>query len=176
MHQSYHTSTNTRTHNQINTNALKPTNALKHTKHPNTQNYHYNRLNVEIWQVLRAELFLSYILPPPRTVNMTLSPLLLANGRQLGSSELVISHCPLCLVKLSTEFCMLRGRILTMRPGLEENFNIWAEAGFLGWVQSLRMGLVSEDVTSLRGWSLPLRQMPTKKKMLLFRLRPTLWI
>ena len=40
------------------------------------------------------------------TVNMTLSPSLLANGRQLGCSEPVISHCPLCPVKLSTKFCM----------------------------------------------------------------------
>ena len=40
---------------------------------------------------------------------MTLAPSLLPNGRQLGSSELVISHCPLCPVKMSTEFCMTMG-------------------------------------------------------------------
>ena len=39
---------------------------------------------------------------------MTSSPSLLANGRQLGSLELVISHCPLYPVKLSTEFCMAK--------------------------------------------------------------------
>ena len=37
---------------------------------------------------------------------MTSSPSLPPNGRQLGGSELVISHCSLCPVKLSTEFCM----------------------------------------------------------------------
>ena len=54
----------------------------------------------------RYELFLSYFLLSPHTVNMTLSTSLIANGRQLGCSESVISHCPLCQVKLSREFCM----------------------------------------------------------------------
>ena len=95
-------------------------NKHKHTyKHINTQtctHYHYNQVNVEIWQVLRIQVdspfkkgwvvFVIFLLPP-YTVNMTLSPSLNANGRQLGSSELVISHCLLCPVKLSTEFCMI---------------------------------------------------------------------
>ena len=54
----------------------------------------------------RSELFLSYFLLFQHTINMTLSTSLNANGRQLGSSESVISHCPLGPVKLSTEFCM----------------------------------------------------------------------
>ena len=53
--------------------------------------------------------FFSYFLLSPHIVNMTLSTSLVANGRQLGCSESVISHCPLCPVKLSTEFCMGEG-------------------------------------------------------------------
>ena len=54
----------------------------------------------------RSELFLSYVLLSPHIANRTISPSLLTNGRQLGCSEKVVSHCLLCPVKLSTEFCM----------------------------------------------------------------------
>ena len=52
---------------------------------------------------------LSYIFLPPHTVNMTVSPLLLANGHPFECSDYVISQCPLCPVKLSTEFCIGSG-------------------------------------------------------------------
>ena len=54
----------------------------------------------------RAELFLSCILPSSQTVNMTLSPSLLAYGRPLRRSEMVISNHPLCPVKLGQKFVM----------------------------------------------------------------------
>ena len=41
-----------------------------------------------------TEFFCRHIFAPLQIVNMTLSPSLLANGRQIGSSELAISHCP----------------------------------------------------------------------------------
>ena len=101
---------NTRAHNQINTNTL---NTHKHTntqKHKHTQTIPLQP--TECWDMTGFEDSGGWPIQEglscfcPQNVNMTLSPLLLANGRQLGSSELVISHCPLCPVKLSTEFCM----------------------------------------------------------------------
>ena len=101
----------------------KYTNAPYSNKHKRTKTYKHTNMHtlplqptVGIWQVLWIQVDSPYkkglvvfviFLLPPYTVNMTLSPSLLANGRQLGSSELVISHCPLCPVKRSTEFCML---------------------------------------------------------------------
>ena len=46
----------------------------------------YNQQTVEIWQVLKLRVnspvkFLSYFVLPPITVNITLSPSLLANGQ-----------------------------------------------------------------------------------------------
>ena len=62
------------------------------------------------WMALakKSELILSHLLLPQHNINITFPPLLFANGCQLGSSELVISHCPLCLVKLSTKLMLLR--------------------------------------------------------------------
>ena len=54
----------------------------------------------------RSELFLSNLLLLQHTINMTLSTSLTINGRQLGCSESVISHCSLCPLELSTEFCI----------------------------------------------------------------------
>ena len=100
-------------HNQINTNTL---NTHKHTNtHEQTHTHtlhHYNQLNVGMWQVLRIQVdgpfkrgwvVFVIFLPPLQIVNMTSSPSLLTNGRQLESSELVISHCLMCPVKMSTE-------------------------------------------------------------------------
>ena len=122
MHQSFHTSTNAPTHNHIihtHSNILVNTQTHSHIhnkkthKHTNTTTstnwlLRYDRFWGFRWMAhpRRPKLFLSYILLPPHTVNMTLSPSLNSNGHQLGSSEYVISHCPLCPVKLSTEFCM----------------------------------------------------------------------
>ena len=64
----------------------------------------------------RSELFLSYILLPQRTVNMTLPPSLITNGHQLGSSEYVISHCP-----LKTEFCMRKRACLIKKYLINTN-------------------------------------------------------
>ena len=69
----------------------------------------------------RSELFLSYFLLSPHTVNMTLSTSLIADGFQLKCSEHVISHCPLCLVKLSTEFCMASTAVATSGFGITNN-------------------------------------------------------
>ena len=56
----------------------------------------------------RPELFLSYFLLSPHIVNMTLSTSLIFNGGQLVCLESVMSHCcPLSLVKLGSEFCMV---------------------------------------------------------------------
>ena len=122
MHQSFHTSTNAPTHNHIihtHSNILVNTQTYSHIhnkthKHTNTTTstnwlLRYDRFWGFRWiaHPRRPKLFLSYILLPPHTVNMTLSPSLNSNGHQLGSSEYVISHCPLCPVKLSTEFCMI---------------------------------------------------------------------
>ena len=85
-------------------NTQKQTLKINHTNTTNTINGVLDK-----WTALakRSELFLTYILFPPQTENITLSASLLTNGRQLGSSEYDISHCPLCPVKLSTELCMI---------------------------------------------------------------------
>ena len=97
----------------------------KHKKHTHSL-YHYNKLNVGIWLVLMIQVYCLFkmgwvvyiiFLTPSHTVNMTFPPSLLANGCQPGSSELVISHCPLCPVKLSTEFFMVS--ISMMRTEVE---------------------------------------------------------
>ena len=80
------------THNQIDTNTLKHTNTHTHT------HYHYNQEMPGCFCHIFAPSFYC-------TVNMTLSPSLLANGHQLGSSELILSHCiafSAVPVKLST--------------------------------------------------------------------------
>ena len=60
----------------------------------------------EPWQ--EAPSGFGHIFALSTTANMTLSPSLLVNGRELGSSERIISHCPLCPVKMSREFCMAK--------------------------------------------------------------------
>ena len=115
-----HKRTNTQSHNTYTLKHIsKDTNLLTYTqwkthKHTNTTTstnwlLRYDRFWGFRWiaHPRRPKLFLSYILLPQHTVNMTLSPSLNSNGHQLGSSEYVISHCPLCPVKLSTEFCMV---------------------------------------------------------------------
>ena len=83
-----------------------------------------------------GDVFVIYLLPP-HTVNMTLSPLLLANGRQLGSSQQVISHCPLCPVKLSTELCMVQAQDgitswLPMSPSLTDKLVAYRRKSHIG--------------------------------------------
>ena len=56
----------------------------------------------------RSELFLSYMLLSQHTVNMTVSPSLLANGRHLGCSEK--GHIPLSAVPSKTEHIILYGQ------------------------------------------------------------------
>ena len=68
-------------------------------KETNNKNYYYNNPTVEIRQFFRlqvdspskkVQVFFVILLLPPHTVNMTFSPSLLTNGRQLESSEQVI--------------------------------------------------------------------------------------
>ena len=101
-------------------NHQKPSRTIKNSQEPHRQiNTHKSSITTNQllgydmfwgfrWMALsrRSELFLSYFLLSLQTVNMTLSTSLIANGRQLGCSESVILHCPLCPVKLSTEFFM----------------------------------------------------------------------
>ena len=94
----------TLTHIRTNTKSQKYSNFNTTTN----QLLRYDRVWAYRWMALarRFELFLSYLLLPPNTANMTLSPSLLANGRQLRCLRQVISHCLLCPVKLSTELFM----------------------------------------------------------------------
>ena len=61
MHQSFHTSTNAPTHNQIihtHSNILVNTQTYSHIQHKNSQtqkHYHFNQLTFKIWQVLRLQ-------------------------------------------------------------------------------------------------------------------------
>ena len=81
-------------------------------RNTNTETQKYTRTNTTIHILLRYDMFQglsifsSYLLLSLNIINMTLSPSLLANGCQLGCPEEVISHCPLCPEKLSTEICI----------------------------------------------------------------------
>ena len=136
--QSFHISWNITTHNHIKTYTLLHINTRKNSKQ-NHKHYHYTQSTVDIWQVLRLQMeglwkkvwvVFVILLIFPYTVNMTWCTSLqvisynIANWHQLGCSESVISQCPLCPIKLSTEFSMPHHTWIIC-PSLEQGWLRW---------------------------------------------------